>query len=200
MKNENWDRFLPEFKKRNVQRKKPRVVKKKKEYTPFPPEQLPRKVDLQMASGEYFLNEEQKTHLELNKKAMELAEKRQVLLQAKKAKFQPPQEHGLPVYAPSASPISTSESIEALKAKFKARRMGGSKDKGVNDASSYILGSSSSSSSKKRKMADTETTEAPTKKVKKAKKSNKSKKGAVDDAGEKKKKSKKAKKSKKSTA
>lgn len=41
---ENWDRFLPEFKKKNVQRKKPHVVKEKKAYTPFPPTQQPSKV------------------------------------------------------------------------------------------------------------------------------------------------------------
>ena len=28
---------------------------KKKEYTPFPPEQKPRKEDLEMMSGKYFL-------------------------------------------------------------------------------------------------------------------------------------------------
>lgn len=41
--NENWDRFLPKFKKRNVNsKKKPTIAKK--EYTPFPPQQQPRKV------------------------------------------------------------------------------------------------------------------------------------------------------------
>lgn len=34
---EDWQRFLPHFKKRNVKRKKV-VIKPKKEYTPFPPE------------------------------------------------------------------------------------------------------------------------------------------------------------------
>ena len=34
---ENWDRFLPKFKKRNIKRKKVEI-KPKKEYTPFPPE------------------------------------------------------------------------------------------------------------------------------------------------------------------
>ena len=46
LKNESWDRFLPHFKKRNTNVKKSSVVaskKEKKEYTPFPPAQLPRK-------------------------------------------------------------------------------------------------------------------------------------------------------------
>jgi ribosomal RNA assembly protein len=42
---ESWDRFLPHFKKQNVKRKKVKKEKKKK-YTPFPPEQMPRKEDL----------------------------------------------------------------------------------------------------------------------------------------------------------
>ncbi len=53
--NESWDRFLPQFKKRNVARKKPAKISKKKEYTPFPPPQQPSKIDLQIESGEYFL-------------------------------------------------------------------------------------------------------------------------------------------------
>ena len=36
---EDWNRFMPKYKKRNVKRKKVEI-KKKKEYTPFPPEQL----------------------------------------------------------------------------------------------------------------------------------------------------------------
>ena len=45
LKNEDWSRFLPKFKKKNVKRKKPKQTnkqklgKKKKEYSPFPPEQ-----------------------------------------------------------------------------------------------------------------------------------------------------------------
>ena len=42
MANENWDRFLPKFKEKNVKRKKSKKVgpkPEKKEYTPFPPEQ-----------------------------------------------------------------------------------------------------------------------------------------------------------------
>ncbi|MCO5565465.1 hypothetical protein L7F22_019138 [Adiantum nelumboides] len=77
---ENWERFLPKFKKRNIKSKKPSVdttssganatplttdatstaeekkqKPKKKVYTPFPPAQQPSKIDLQIESGEYFL-------------------------------------------------------------------------------------------------------------------------------------------------
>jgi ribosomal RNA assembly protein len=41
-------------------RKKPAVVNKKKPYTPFPPPQQPSKIDLQLESGEYFLNQHTK--------------------------------------------------------------------------------------------------------------------------------------------
>ena len=35
-------------------------ARKEREYTPFPPAPTPRKVDLQLESGEYFLSDEQK--------------------------------------------------------------------------------------------------------------------------------------------
>lgn len=55
MKNENWDRFLPQFKKRNIKRKKPKYTKKKEnDYNPFPPEQMPRKIDIELETGEYW--------------------------------------------------------------------------------------------------------------------------------------------------
>jgi len=57
---ENWERFLPKFKKKNVQRRKPKKIKEKKDYTPFPPPQQPSKVDLMLESGEYFMSNEQK--------------------------------------------------------------------------------------------------------------------------------------------
>lgn len=96
---EDWSRFLPTFKKKNVPRKVPRQTvlemkkrateaeaakkgkggtdadgnvnadeKKKKTYTPFPPAQMPSKIDLQLESGEYFLSEHQR-------KAQKMAEK-----------------------------------------------------------------------------------------------------------------------------
>lgn len=62
MANENWDRFLPHFKKQNVKRKQ-KKIKKKKEYTPFPPEQQLRKEDYEMMTGEYFLSEKAKENI-----------------------------------------------------------------------------------------------------------------------------------------
>lgn len=59
LKNENWDRFLPKFKKQNSKVKKQAPIKKK-ESTPFPPAQMPRKIDLEMESGEYFLKANEK--------------------------------------------------------------------------------------------------------------------------------------------
>jgi len=69
LKNEDWERFLPKFSKKNVKRKKPVKKKASKPYTPFPPAQLPRKVDLQLETGEYFASEEQRKsqHLSIKK-------------------------------------------------------------------------------------------------------------------------------------
>ncbi|KAJ3330293.1 Ribosomal RNA assembly protein mis3 [Blyttiomyces sp. JEL0837] len=67
LKNESWDRFLPNFKKKNVKAmKKPKKEKKPK--TLFPPAQTPRKIDLQLESGEYFLTKSQRSAAALEKK------------------------------------------------------------------------------------------------------------------------------------
>eukprot|EP00998_Keelungia_sp_KM082_P000694 NODE_1079_length_1480_cov_47.355506_g1068_i0.p1 GENE.NODE_1079_length_1480_cov_47.355506_g1068_i0~~NODE_1079_length_1480_cov_47.355506_g1068_i0.p1 ORF type:complete len:456 (-),score=191.30 NODE_1079_length_1480_cov_47.355506_g1068_i0:112-1416(-) len=91
LKNEDWSRFLPQFKKRTVQRKKKpkpaadgKKKKKKKEYTPFPPEQLPRKEDLQIETGEYFLNQEQREA----KRRAERLEKREAARAERRAEQQ----------------------------------------------------------------------------------------------------------------
>ena len=78
LQNENWERFLPHFKKQNQKRKaksKPKKEEKKKEYTPFPPEQLPRKVDIMMETGEYFLTQQQKEEMKKDAKRKTAKEK-----------------------------------------------------------------------------------------------------------------------------
>jgi ribosomal RNA assembly protein len=54
---ESWDRFLPKLPKKSLSKRwRPRVVREKAKDRPlFPPAQTPRKIDLQMESGEYFL-------------------------------------------------------------------------------------------------------------------------------------------------
>ncbi|NP_001155707.1 KRR1 small subunit processome component homolog isoform X1 [Acyrthosiphon pisum] len=59
LKNENWDRFLPNFKPKNVPKKKS-TKKPKKPYTPFPPAPAESKIDKLLESGEYFLKEDEK--------------------------------------------------------------------------------------------------------------------------------------------
>lgn len=78
---ENWDRFLPSFKKQNVQTKKPKRVHQKKEYTPFPPAPTASKVDKEIESGEYFM----KAHERKALKSQQKKEERAVELQQKKA-------------------------------------------------------------------------------------------------------------------
>ena len=93
--NESWDRFLPKFRRHHLKtsektaRKNDRLKEKneareaaglepigpgkkeapaKKVYTPFPPPQQPRKVDLQLESGEYFLKAHEKRDREERKR------------------------------------------------------------------------------------------------------------------------------------
>ena len=97
---EDWSRFLPKFKKRNVKRKKV-TIKPKKEYTPFPPEQLLRKEDYQMMSGEYFLTQEEKDKKKKDEIRAKRETKRAEKIESKNKQFQSPEEE--PTSAPSKS-------------------------------------------------------------------------------------------------
>ncbi|CAE6516546.1 unnamed protein product [Rhizoctonia solani] len=100
---ESWDRFLPQFRKRHLTSAQKSAKKREKEvtnanatplgdgsasapttekkekpkkkvYTPFPPAQLPRKVDLELESGEYFLKAKDKEAREEAKRKAKQAE------------------------------------------------------------------------------------------------------------------------------
>ncbi|KAK3745872.1 hypothetical protein QZH41_013220, partial [Actinostola sp. cb2023] len=91
LKNESWDRFLPKFKSKSVKKKKTKPIHKKV-YTPFPPQQPESKVDKQLASGEYFLKENErklKKHEERRTKQAEATIKRNA---AREQAFVPPVE------------------------------------------------------------------------------------------------------------
>lgn len=115
---ENWERFLPKFKKRNVKSKpastattaaadvsssagtsaaagEAKVKKNKikpKTYTPFPPPQQPSKIDLQLESGEYFLKPRQKKQAEEATKLARQAEHREKREHERQKAFVPPSE------------------------------------------------------------------------------------------------------------
>ncbi|EEB05636.1 90S preribosome/SSU processome component KRR1 [Schizosaccharomyces japonicus yFS275] len=89
---ESWDRFLPQFKKRNVARRKPAKVREKKDYTPFPPAQQPSKIDLQIESGEYFLNKEERERKKRQEKKEKQAEKQKERQAEREKAFIPPTE------------------------------------------------------------------------------------------------------------
>jgi len=71
---ESWDRFLPKFKAKR-QKKRKLAREKKKEYTPFPPAPTPRKIDIELETGEYFLKKEQKVAQQRKEQRIKQAEK-----------------------------------------------------------------------------------------------------------------------------
>lgn len=92
---ENWERFLPHFKKRTLsKRKKPLKVtdKSKKVYTPFPPPREKSKVDLQIESGEYFLGKQAKERATKEAREQKQREKQAEKKVEKLKEFVPPKE------------------------------------------------------------------------------------------------------------
>ncbi|KAJ1773544.1 ribosomal RNA assembly protein krr1 [Coemansia sp. RSA 1813] len=150
--NESWDRFLPRFKKRNVKQKKPKTDKaKNKKSGEANPEFTPRKVDLQLMSGEYFLKPDEKRAKELERKKKASAENR-----AKKIA-----ERGKDFVAPKESSNATSKrkgsdkadekkQLESLMNKFKSRasEKESKRSADTGDVASYVV---DGSASKKKK-------------------------------------------------
>ncbi|MGH0162964.1 UNVERIFIED_CONTAM: hypothetical protein FKN15_055617 [Acipenser sinensis] len=63
---QSWERFLPNFKHKNLsKRKEPKKKTVKREYTPFPPPQPESQMDKELATGEFFLRESQKRRKKL---------------------------------------------------------------------------------------------------------------------------------------
>ncbi|RHZ55066.1 KRR1 small subunit processome component [Aspergillus thermomutatus] len=93
--NESWDRFLPNFKKRTLSKRRvPFKVtdKSKKVYTPFPPAPEKSKVDLQIESGEYFLSKEAKERAQKEEVMERQRQKREEKMQERAKSFVPPEE------------------------------------------------------------------------------------------------------------
>jgi len=129
LKNENWERFLPNFKQKTLsKRKEPKKKNIKKKYTPFPPPMPESKVDKQLASGEYFMQESERTAKRYQEKREKQVEAAKVRQEKRKAPFIPPSEHSAPdkksknVDSRAENNASSSKSdidIEKLKKKVK---------------------------------------------------------------------------------
>jgi ribosomal RNA assembly protein len=95
--NESWDRFLPNFKKRSLSKRRvPHNVtdKSKKTYTPFPPPQEKSKVDLQIESGEYFLGKQAKERKVREDREAKMKEKMEEKRKERLAEYVAPEEDG----------------------------------------------------------------------------------------------------------
>jgi len=136
LKNENWDRFLPKFKKNNPQKKKKeRKEKEKKEYTPFPPPQPPSKMDLQLESGEYFLNERQRKFKERKQKAESQQQAVETKHKDRQEAFKAPKEKKSQPLAIANNAPSTEELKNQVVNNLKKRKS----ESKTTDASEFLL-------------------------------------------------------------
>ena len=91
--NEDWSRFLPDFKKSNTkERFKPHVINEKKKYTPFPPAPQASKIDKQLDTGEYFLNQKQREAKKKAEKVHEAQERSAIRRAERDAEYVAPDE------------------------------------------------------------------------------------------------------------
>nr|XP_043629547.1 KRR1 small subunit processome component [Erigeron canadensis] len=143
---ENWDRFLPKFKKKNVKQKQGKF-KEKKDYTPFPPPQPPSKIDMQLESGEYFLSDKKKSAKKWQERQEKQAEKTAENKRKREEAFKPPEE-------PRAQDDGKNEKDDvaavATSLKSKAKEFGNRKSADTIDAEMYIAASSSAQQSNKK--------------------------------------------------
>src|SRR5271170_6450602 len=92
LRNQSWDGFLPKLPKKSIsKRRKPHIIHDKNKPL-FPPPQTPRKVDLQMESGEYFLKGWEKKAREKEGKEMARIQKKREQEEERMKDFIPPKE------------------------------------------------------------------------------------------------------------
>lgn len=156
MANENWERFLPQFTK--SKRKKPSDAStptaskspstsessapvpapKKKDFTPFPPAQQPRKVDMQMETGEYFLSAEEKENkarAERQAKSAEVKKQQQV---QRSSEFQAPAEPSRKRKASSDESVSSVSDVQQMAESIKSKSKKSTQVQ-VADADQYVV-------------------------------------------------------------
>ncbi|TVU48241.1 hypothetical protein EJB05_07870, partial [Eragrostis curvula] len=148
---ESWDRFLPNFKKKNVKQKKPHQTKEKKPYTPFPPPQQPSKIDLELESGEYFMSDKNKSAKKWQEKLEKQAGKSEENKRKREAAFVPPKEN---TAGPSETDKATNGNNEiadiAKSLKKKAKDFRKSEAQGNIKVESYLASTEESLPKKKK--------------------------------------------------
>ncbi|OOF99667.1 hypothetical protein ASPCADRAFT_203439 [Aspergillus carbonarius ITEM 5010] len=133
---ESWDRFLPNFKKRTLSKRRvPFKVtdKSKKVYTPFPPAPEKSKVDLQIESGEYFLSKEAKERAQKEEVMERQRVKREEKMKEREKAFVPPEE------------------VDAAEKKEKAKKEKKDKKKRKRDSEAADVDDSAERKEKKKK-------------------------------------------------
>ncbi|XP_023511730.1 KRR1 small subunit processome component homolog [Cucurbita pepo subsp. pepo] len=148
--NENWDRFLPKFKKKTVKQKKVKS-KQKKPYTPFPPPQPPSQIDIQLETGEYFLSDKKKSAKKWQEKQEKQAEKTAENKRKREAAFVPPKEPPKQDTTIDGDNNDIATMAKALKEKAKA--LGKRKAAESINPEAYIASSSDQKHFKKRSKA-----------------------------------------------
>ncbi|XP_061923040.1 KRR1 small subunit processome component homolog [Entelurus aequoreus] len=127
LRTQNWERFLPKFRHKNLaKRKEPKKKSVKKAYTPFPPQQPDSKVDKELATGEFFLQESVKRRKKMQEKKVKQAEALTKKQEERNKAFIPPKEKPLLKTAAKA-PVKSKLDIDALKDKVrkaKSKKLG----------------------------------------------------------------------------
>lgn len=127
LKDANWDKFLPKFKKTHQKkRSKPFKIRKKKDYTPFPPPMPLSKVDKELESGEYFMKQKdrnRKRKAEQIQKSEEISRERQKQNRAKP--FIPPvePEHKRKKVETAPARVDVDSLKEKIKASMKKKKV-----------------------------------------------------------------------------
>ncbi|XP_047245577.1 KRR1 small subunit processome component homolog isoform X3 [Girardinichthys multiradiatus] len=118
LRTQNWERFLPKFRHKNLsKRKEPKKKSVKKEYTPFPPSQPESKVDKELATGEFFLRESVKRRKKMEEIKVQQAEALSKKQEERNKAFIPPKEK--PLMKKTAKAPTEQLDIAAIKDKVK---------------------------------------------------------------------------------
>ncbi|XP_059144361.1 KRR1 small subunit processome component homolog [Physella acuta] len=119
MRNINWEPYLPQYKSKNIsKRKQPLKKRKKKEYTPFPPPQPESKIDKELASGEYFLKENERRQRKAELKKQKQKQSKQDRQQKRDKSFIAPEESTEPAKKKAKVETDSKVDLKKLKQKF----------------------------------------------------------------------------------